>query len=90
MIPDSAVPRFARGSRLRFDAVREAWVVLAPERMFQPDEHATEILKLVDGARSFAAILDDLCERFAAPRDVVGADVAAMLEGLAEKGVLVL
>jgi pyrroloquinoline quinone biosynthesis protein D len=82
------VPSFRRGVKFRFDAVRDAWVVLAPERLFLPDEHAIEVLKLVDGTRSLAAITDDLCARFAAPRDVVMADVAALLQELAEKGVV--
>jgi pyrroloquinoline quinone biosynthesis protein D len=42
----------------------------------------------VDGARSLGAITDDLCSRFDAPRDVVLADVAAMLDDLAAKGVM--
>jgi pyrroloquinoline quinone biosynthesis protein D len=88
MIAESVIPAFARGARFRFDGVRDTWVVLAPERMFQPDEHAVEVLKLVDGKRDLGAILDDLCARFDAPRDVVAADVSDMLQGLAERGVL--
>jgi pyrroloquinoline quinone biosynthesis protein D len=82
------VPAFGRGMKFRFDAVRDAWVVLGPERLFLPDEHAVEVLKLVDGARSLGAITEALCARFAAPRDVVMQDVAALLEDLAEKGVM--
>lgn len=82
------VPRFVRGARLRFDRVRQAWVILAPERLFLPDEQAVEVLRLVDGMRTFEAIVDDLCSRFAAPREVVTADVAAMLDDLAARGVL--
>jgi pyrroloquinoline quinone biosynthesis protein D len=47
----ASVPSFRRGVKFRFDAVREAWVLLAPEKLFMPDEIAVEILKLVDGAR---------------------------------------
>ncbi len=90
MIADGVVPAFARGIKFRFDAVREGWVVLAPERAFQPDEHAAEVLKLIDGRRDFGAILDDLCARFAAPREVVAGDVATMLEDLAARGVVTL
>lgn len=83
---DNAIPKFAAGTKFRFDAVRKAWVVLAPERLFLPDEQAVEILKLVDGERSFGAIVDDLVARFNAPRDLIATDVAAMLRDLAEKG----
>ena len=85
----AAVPRFARGVRLREDAARGRWVVLAPERAFVPDEVALEVLRLVDGARSVRDIADALAARFAAPREVIEADIAEMLRDLAERGVVV-
>jgi pyrroloquinoline quinone biosynthesis protein D len=88
MTEESVVPALARGVKFRFDEVRQKWVLLAPERMFVPDDPAVEILKLVDGARSLAKIIDDLAQRFAAPRDVIARDVAAMLADLAAKGAI--
>jgi pyrroloquinoline quinone biosynthesis protein D len=85
---DSAIPAFAPGIKFRFDQVRNAWVVLATERAFMPDEQAAEILKLVDGERSLGTIIDDLARRFNAPREVIAADVAEMLRDLAEKGAI--
>jgi pyrroloquinoline quinone biosynthesis protein D len=84
----SAVPRFARGVRLREDTARGRWVVMAPERMFIPDETALEILRLVDGVRSLDAIADDLAARFDAPRQEILQDAAALLEDLTAKGVI--
>ena len=89
-LAEETVPRFRPGVKFRFDAVRAAWVVLAPERLFLPDEQAVEILKLIDGARSLGAIADDLAARFSAPRDAILADVAVMLGDLAEKGAIAL
>ena len=60
---DRAVPSFGAGVKFRFDKVRDAWVVLAPERLFLPDEQGVEVLKLVDGARSILAIAGDLAAR---------------------------
>ncbi len=85
---EEAVPRFGPGMRFRFDDVRQAWVVLGPERLFLPDEQAAEILKLVDGSRTLGAIIDDLAARFAAPREVLATDVTAMLRDLADKGAI--
>jgi len=85
---DSVIPAFAPGIKFRFDQVRNAWVVLAPERAFMPDEQAAEILKLVDGQRSLGTIIDDLARRFAAPREVIAGDVADMLRDLADKGAI--
>ena len=81
-------PRFRRGVKLRFDKVRDAWVLLAPEKLFVPDEIAIEILKLIDGFRSIDAIADDLAARFNAPRDVIIADVRAVLDDLSVRGAI--
>jgi pyrroloquinoline quinone biosynthesis protein D len=88
-VTDEAVcPALAAGVKFRFDTVRQAWVILAPERLFLPDEQAVAILDLVDGARTLGAIIDDLAARFDAPRDLIAGDVATMLQDLADKGVL--
>ena len=71
--------------KFRFDRVRDTWVVLAPERLFVPDEHAVEILRLVDGQRTLGGIIDSLAARFAAPRAVIADDVAAVLRDLADR-----
>ena len=88
MIDEAAVPVFGVGVKFRFDTVRDAWIVLAPERLFLPDEQAVEILKLVDGTRTLAAIIDALATRFDAPRDLIAGDVATMLGDLGDKGVV--
>lgn len=88
MIAEAAIPRLNRGVKLREDTVRGRWIVLAPERMFVPDEVALEVLRLVDGARSVGAIADELAARFAAPREEILADVTDMLADLADKGVV--
>jgi pyrroloquinoline quinone biosynthesis protein D len=88
-VTGATVPRLARSVRLREDAARGGrWVVMAPERMFVPDETALAVLRLIDGARSVDAIVDDLAARYAAPREEIAADVIEMLRDLAEKGVI--
>jgi pyrroloquinoline quinone biosynthesis protein D len=88
MTSEDQIPVFRRGVRLREDTVRGQWVLLAPERLFLPDETGIEILKLVDGKRSIAEIVDDLAVRFDAPREVIAEDVIATLADLNQKGVL--
>ncbi len=87
-IEGSAVLRFAPHVRFRFDEVRQAWIVLAPERLLLPDEQAVEILRLIDGARDVDAIIDELAGRFDAPRAVIAGDVLPMLQDLVDKKVL--
>ncbi len=81
-------PAFNRGFRLRHDAVRDAWMVLAPERLFVLEGPAVEILQLVDGKRTVPEIIDQLAAKFAAPRDQIAADVVAMLQDLTDKGAI--
>jgi pyrroloquinoline quinone biosynthesis protein D len=88
LVDGSSCLRFAPHVKFRHDETRGRWVVLAPERLLLPDDLAVEILKLVDGARSVAEIIDDLARRFEASRETIAADVTAMLQDLADKGVL--
>jgi pyrroloquinoline quinone biosynthesis protein D len=87
-VEGGAVLRFAPHAKFRFDEVRQAWIVLAPERLLLPDEQAVEILNLVDGARDVATIIDELVRRYEAPREAIAGDVVAMLQDLVDKKVL--
>ena len=82
------VLRFAPHTRFRFDDVRQAWIVLAPERLLLPDDQAVEILRLIDGARDVDTVIDELARRYEAPREVIAGDVVAMLQDLVDKKVL--
>jgi pyrroloquinoline quinone biosynthesis protein D len=88
MLDDDTIPRFAAGVKFQFNEARGAWVLLAPERLFQPDEIAVAILKLIDGQRTFANITDALAAQFQAPRAQIAADVAVLLQNLKERGAL--
>lgn len=88
MSGEDRIPRFRRGVRFRYDQVRAAWVLLAPEKLFMPDVVAVEILKLVNGERSIAAISDDLATRFDAPRERIGREATEALEDLSLRGAL--
>ncbi|MCS0496231.1 pyrroloquinoline quinone biosynthesis peptide chaperone PqqD [Ancylobacter mangrovi] len=88
VIPATAVPRLVRGVRLRHDEARGQWVLLAPERVLNPDPVAVEILKKVDGTRSVEVIIDELVSAFTVDRERVASDVDAFLAGLKEKGLI--
>jgi coenzyme PQQ biosynthesis protein PqqD len=85
-VPETAVPRLPRGVRLRRDEARGGWVLLAPERILQPDPVAVEILTRVDGRATLAEIVDSLVAAFSAERERIDADVRSFLDNLAEKG----
>lgn len=88
ILATTGVPRLARGVRLRNDEARGQWVLLAPERVLNPDPVAVEILKKVDGVRSVGAIVDELASAFSVERERVAGDVDAFLAGLVEKGMI--
>jgi pyrroloquinoline quinone biosynthesis protein D len=87
-ISEGSRPVLARHAKLKFDEARQVWVILVPERVLAPDEIAVEILQLCDGVRNVDRIIDVLTAKYSADRDVIAADVKAMLRDLAEKGFL--
>ena len=72
--------------KLRHDAGRGRWVLLAPERILTPDVTAVAVLKLCDGKRTVEEITEALAKDYAAPVDVIRKDVLELLQGLADKG----
>jgi pyrroloquinoline quinone biosynthesis protein D len=87
-VSEASRPVLPRHAKLKFDETRKVWVILAPERVLAPDEIAVEVLQLCDGVRSVAQMVDQLAEKYAAPRQAIAADVVAMLQDLADKGFL--
>ncbi len=88
VIDEGSRPRLPKGVRLKHDAARGQWVILAPERMFVLDDTALAIMEAVDGAAAVAAIVDGLAARFQAPREAILADVVKLLQDFADKGVV--
>lgn len=84
----SDLPRLLPGVRLRFDPVRQADVLLAPERAFDLDPNAVAVLRLVDGARSIAEIATALAAQYEAGQAEIEADILPMLGELAAKRVI--
>src|SRR6266481_8647757 len=87
-VSEGSRPLLPRHAKLKFDETRQRWVILAPERVLAPDEIAVEVLQLCDGARNVEAMIDQLAEKYAAPREAIATDVIAMLQDLADKGFL--
>jgi pyrroloquinoline quinone biosynthesis protein D len=88
MVGAASVLTLAPHIVFRFDATRQRWIMMAPERLMLPDEQAVEILKLVDGKADVSAIVDALAARYNAPREEIAGDVTEMLQDLADKGCL--
>ncbi len=74
--------------KMRHDAGRNRWLILAPERLFDPDEIAVGILKLCDGERTVGDIAGAMAKEYNAPAEEIEADIIAMFQDLADKGVV--
>ena len=70
-------PRVSSGFRLQWEPVQNCHVLLYPEGMVKLNQSGGEIMKRCDGARSVAAIAEDLERAFAAPD--LGNDVLAFI-----------
>ena len=87
-VSEASRPVLPRHAKLKFDEIRQRWVILARERVLAPDEIAVEVLQLCDGVRNVTAMIDMLAEKYAAERGAISTDVIAMLQDLADKGFL--
>jgi pyrroloquinoline quinone biosynthesis protein D len=88
IITAGSKPALPRHVKLRRDEARDRWTILAPERVFSPDAIAVAVLQLCDGARTTEDIADELARTYNAPKAQILADVVAMLQDLADKGVV--
>ncbi|HKZ96629.1 MAG TPA: pyrroloquinoline quinone biosynthesis peptide chaperone PqqD [Hyphomicrobiaceae bacterium] len=81
-------PELPRHIKLRHDPGRGRWIILAPERVFNPDETAVAVLKLCDGHRCVSEIAETLSREYQAPLDEITSDILTMLQDLSDKGVV--
>ncbi len=88
LITGESKPAMPPHIKLRHDAGRGRWLILAPERVFDPDDIAVEVLKLCDGARTVNDVVQVLAKEYNAPAEEIEADIIAMLQDLADKGVV--
>ena len=90
-LKENDIPKLPRHAKLRFDEARKKWIINAPERVFELDEIAAEVMQLVDGESSIISIVDILVKKYeGASRDIIKKDVLSMLQPLAEKGFIVI
>ncbi len=83
------VPSLPRHAKLRFDHARKKWIINAPERVFELDDIAGEVMQLINGEDTLKQIIDKLLVRYEdASREQVTNDVIIMLQSLADKGFL--
>lgn len=90
-IESASRPKLAPHRRLHFDKTRDGWTIQAPERVFLLDGPGHAIVSRCNGDNSIAEIVDQICEAFPdSPRDMIAADVTALVRDFTDKGVMTL
>jgi len=77
-------PRLLDKTRMRFDKVRQRYVLLLPERAVLLSETAAEILQLCDGTQTVAGLIGVLQSKY--PGAELRADVVEFLGQAVQKG----
>lgn len=85
IVSGETIPALKAHVLLRFDVPRQAWVLLAPEHIYWPDEIAVAILQKLDGSRDVTTIITALADEYDAPAADVGADVTEFLQTWADQ-----
>jgi pyrroloquinoline quinone biosynthesis protein D len=80
-------PRLVTGARLRYDEVREEHLLLVPEGAVRLNPTAAAVRELCDGERTVDDIVGVLTVRYDGAD--VSDDVRELVNGMAEKGLLV-
>ena len=90
ILNENDIPGFPRHAKLKNDKARNKWIINAPERVFELDETAAEIMQLVNGQYSVNIIVNLLQKKYSeAPPDLIKKDVLSMLQSLADKGFII-
>lgn len=75
-----ARPSLPSHVRIQFDPIRQATSVLAPEKVFWPNEISLDILRKCSGNRTVAEIIAELATEYEAdPADISG-DIISFLQ----------
>ena len=58
IVSSEIILKLPRHAKLRFDKARDKWIILAPERVFELDEIAHEVISRCDGERTVTDVVD--------------------------------
>ena len=81
---EPARPALRAKAKLRYDKVRQRFVLLLPEKAVLLNESGAEILQLCDGTRTTVALIDTLEQRY--PGADLGPDVIEFLRAAVQRG----
>ena len=85
LVSAESTPALPPHVKLHHDKTRERWVLLAPERLLEPDEVALGILRLCDGKTTLLSIAQTFAKSYNAPEDQILKDIEVLIQDLADK-----
>lgn len=78
-------PFLPKHVRLQYDPVRQAFAVLAPEKVLWPNDVSLDILRRCDGQATVSEIIAGLAQEYNADAADVSDDVVAFLQEWSDK-----
>lgn len=85
IIEDKTRPVLSAHVHMKFNELRQAQAVLAPEHVYWPDDVSVAILKKLNGKKDVTTIIAELADDYSAPVEAVGADVIEFLQTWADE-----
>ncbi|MDN5926362.1 MAG: pyrroloquinoline quinone biosynthesis peptide chaperone PqqD [Hyphomicrobiales bacterium] len=85
LVSGGSKPSLPNHVRIQFDPLRQAYAVLAPEKIFWPNEISLDILRRCDGSSTVETIVADLASDYDAPEEDVEGDVTTFLQEWSDK-----
>jgi pyrroloquinoline quinone biosynthesis protein D len=80
-----SIPSLPKHVRIQYDTVRQAFAVLAPEKIFWPNEISLDILRHCDGRSTVGQIIVGLAADYDADEADIAGDVIAFLQEWSDK-----
>ena len=85
IVSSTSRPLLAKHVKLQHNKVRDQWVLLAPERLLEPDEPALETIRRCDGEATVDEIAQSLANEYNASAEDIKRDVLPLLQDLTDK-----
>jgi pyrroloquinoline quinone biosynthesis protein D len=83
-VTEGRKPRLLAKTRMRYDKVRQSYVLLLPERAVLLNATAAEVLELCDGTRTVAGVIEALQHKY--PGADLHGDVVELLQEADKRG----
>ena len=84
-LSQQSCPRLRPGVRLQFDAVRQHWVLLAPERVLTLDSIGASLIQKLNGQMQLARIAADCASEYDAPLAEITNDILGFVQTMIDK-----